>query len=136
MTDRRRPERDGRERLDPRVALVLLPVTTEVEGQHFGGGGRHMLNEGGTRPEESWQHRSIWSWRREVSELDVQREPRMRTPRPAAPGPEGGGSVTSRGGRTATWQTAGLLPATGNGDRGRGFQPQRWDFPGKGHKTT
>lgn len=39
MTDRRRPERDGRERLDPRVALVLLPVTTEVEGQHFGGGG-------------------------------------------------------------------------------------------------
>lgn len=43
MTDRRRrPERDGRERLDPRVALVLLPVTTEVEGQHFGGGAAHV----------------------------------------------------------------------------------------------
>lgn len=46
MTDRRRPERDGRERLDPRVALVLLPVTTEVEGQHFGGGGAAHVERG------------------------------------------------------------------------------------------
>lgn len=39
VTDRRRrrPERDVKERLDSRVALVLHPVTTQMEGQHFGG---------------------------------------------------------------------------------------------------
>lgn len=68
-----------------------------------------MLNEGVTRPKESWKHRSIWSSRREVSELDAQREPRTRTPKPAAAGTvsvsEGGVSVTSREWRTLVWQT-------------------------------